>query len=129
MALCCMPLLLNNYLQADEIESCPIVKMNQINYFQLFSIEKTRSVTELYQKQMGTLERFATQHNLQRFKVLSKDINVASTSYIPNLLEVNLSVTFESEYDETLLDKVNTEFSPQNFSFSVVEIQKCHTSS
>ncbi|WP_409439525.1 hypothetical protein [Psychromonas sp. GE-S-Ul-11] len=125
LVLCLAPLLFINNSIADEVAPCPTVKLNQVHYYQVFSIDKKSSLTDLYNKQIKLLNAFASNNKLERFKVLNQDMSISATSYIPNLLEVNFSISFESKFDQSLLDKINAEFSPQNFSFSVINIEEC----
>lgn len=117
--------LLFNIAKAESNEECSIIKINQINYYQVFSIDRSDSITNLYKEQIGALKTFAEKNDLKEFEILSKDINISAASYIPNKLDVNFSATFQSQYDENLLDKINVAFAPQTYSFSVSERQQC----
>jgi len=119
-----LPLLFNT-AKADSDERCSTTKINQINYYQVFSIDRDDSITNLYKKQIDSLKEFAKKNDLKQFEIMSEDINISATSYIPDKLEVNFSATFQSQYDESLLDKINAVFAPQSFSFSVSEKQQC----
>lgn len=105
-------------LTAEENLNCTDVEMNQVSYYSVVSITKAQSVGEIYKQKIEQLKAFGQKHQLKRFKILSHDVSTNQNSYIQGAFEVSISMTFESTFDYTLVDKIRSELQSNSISSS-----------
>ena len=105
-------------LTAEENLNCTEVEMNQVSYYSVASITKAQSVGEIYKQKIEQLKAFGKKHQLKRFKILSHDVSTNQNSYIQGSFELSISMTFESAFDYTLIDKIRNELESNSISSS-----------
>jgi hypothetical protein len=110
---------------AEENLNCKDVEMNQVSYYSVASITKEQSVGEIYKQKIEQLKAFGKNHQLKRFKILSHDVSTNQNSYIQGAFELSISMTFESAFDYTLVDKIRSELQSNSISSSRVLSSVC----
>ncbi|WP_025564752.1 hypothetical protein [Psychromonas sp. SP041] len=110
---------------AEENLNCTDVEMNQVSYYSVASITKEQSVSEIYKQKIEQLKAFGKKHQLKRFKILSHDVSTNQNSYIQGAFELSISMTFESAFDYTLVDKIRSELQSNSISSSRILSSVC----
>lgn len=113
--------------EIEEIEECSVVKVNQISYDLVYALPQYKSVSDVYKEQLKKLISFSEENKLQQFKITSENLSVEPILDIPDTSKVSISFSFESQFDEVLIDKIRFSLSPKNLTFTVQDQKVCFT--
>ena len=103
---------------AEAENECKDIEMMSISYYFISSVNPDQKISDVYKKQIDTLNNFSKKHKLANFKILSQDVSISPNSYSQGASELSTSIYFESAFDYDLLDKARDELNLSNFSSS-----------
>lgn len=114
---CVTPLLVIDTVQSAINERCTSVEINQIYYYDQSSPGNSEPLSKIYDKQVTALNAFAIKEGLNNLSIISETEDPKSQD-TPTKLEMAISMTFERDNYDNIIDKINTELNPESFSYS-----------
>ncbi|MDN2662285.1 hypothetical protein [Psychromonas sp. 14N.309.X.WAT.B.A12] len=119
-AACVAPLLIIDTAQSAINNQCTQIEINQVYQHDQLEPGNTDSVSEIYEAQIATLNDFAKQQGLNKLTIKAIPPELDAANAKPEKSEITIAMTFERDNDASIIDKINIELKPLNFSYSAV---------
>ncbi|RBW46661.1 hypothetical protein DS885_07135 [Psychromonas sp. B3M02] len=123
-ALCVAPLIIIDSAHSDtmKMEQCSRLEINQI--YQHDQSKNPQTTSQLYGKQITTLNNIAEKEGLHTLSIIPVNPEHATDDEIIDKSELAILMTFTGSNDNQILDKINADLKPLNFTYSSLILKK-----